>query len=379
MCVFFSRADVNPANRPLTRRDFLRLAALGLGGLAFQPLENWLALPDFPQADRLGRVTVGKVELKARPDPDSVTNGVLYEDAVLPWLREVSGHQPNLVFSNQRWVETPQGYLYGPYFQPVYNRPNPPQDALPNSSRGPGMWVEITVPYAEAQLDREPSANSWVKYKLKDGLPLRVYYSQTFWVDQVKPSTYSGLLYRINPNYYGGEDMLWVAAEACRPIDRAELESIHPDAAAKHIQVDVTHQTLACFEGSSEVYFCRVSTGAKFDMYGNVVDAWATPLGEHRVSRKFISLQMSGGSTGAGYDLPGIAWTAIFATGGVAIHSTFWHNNYGDPVSHGCVNCSPEDAKWIWRWSLPSVVYDPGMLDVTLTGEDSTPVEVVER
>ena len=186
------------------------------------------------------------------------------------------------------------------------------------------------------------------------------------------------MLYRINPNYYGGVDMLWVPAEACRPISGDELSPINPEVTAKRIEVDVIHQTLACYEGNAEVYFCRVSTGAKYDMYGNVVDAWATPLGRHVITRKFISLQMAGGTTGAGYDLPGIAWTSIFATGGVAIHSTFWHNNFGDPVSHGCVNCSPEDARWIWRWSMPAVVYDPGMLDVTVTGQESTLVEVVE-
>lgn len=362
----------------LSRRDFLCMSAVGFTGLAIQPLERHFLLPDFPQAERLGRVTVGMVELKARPDPDSDTLGVLYEDAVLPWLREISGRQPYYVFSNQRWVETPRGYLYGPYFQPVYNRPNTPVSELPASSRGPGMWVEITVPYAEVQLEREPSSNSWVKNKLDDGLPLRVYYSQAFWVDQIKPSRYGGMLYRINPNYYGGVDMLWVEAEACRPIDASEITPINPDAADKRIEVDVTHQTLTCYEGRSEVYFCRVSTGARFDMYGNKVDAWVTPLGTHRITRKYLSLQMSGGTTGAGYDLPGIAWTSIFATGGVAIHSTFWHHNYGDPVSHGCVNCLPEDARWIWRWSTPQVVYDPGALDVTVTGEASTPVIVVE-
>jgi len=91
-----------------------------------------------------------------------------------------------------------------------------------------------------------------------------------------------------------------------------------------------------------------------------------------------MSLQMSGGTTGAGYDLPGIGWTAIFATGGVAIHSTFWHNNYGDAMSHGCINITPEDAKWIFRWSAPLVPYDPGMVDVTQSGQPSTPVQVME-
>jgi lipoprotein-anchoring transpeptidase ErfK/SrfK len=371
-------SKTNLMRRPVSRRDFLKLAALSMGGLSLRPWRRLLILPDFPQAERLGRVAVGKVDLKARPDPDSQTLGVLYEDAVLPWLREVSGANPAYIFNNQRWVETPQGYIYGPYVQPVFNRPNQPVDTLPASSRGPGMWAEVTVPYAEAALDRAPSSNSWVEVKLEEGLPLRVYYSQSFWVDQVKTDSQGSVLYRINPNYYGGVDMLWVAAEALRPITEEEFSPINPDVSNKHIVVDVIHQTLSCFEGDREVYFCRVSTGAKFDMYGNVVDNWATPIGLHRVTRKYISLQMSGGTTGAGYDLPGIAWTTIFATGGVAIHSTFWHNNFGDPVSHGCVNCTPDDAKWIFRWTMPSVVYDPGMLDVTITGDDSTQVKVIE-
>jgi lipoprotein-anchoring transpeptidase ErfK/SrfK len=372
------------SHRGFSRRDFLKLAALGFGGVSMRGLpltwlEKGLLLPEFPDADRLGRVAVGMVELKQHPDPESPTLGVLYEDAVLPWLREVSGAEPAYIFNNQRWVETPQGYIYGPYVQPVFNRPNQPVDELPTSSRGPGMWVEVTVPYAEAVLDKElPSSNSWVEAKLDQGLPLRFYYSQTFWVDAIKEDNQGRSLYRVNPNYYGGVDLLWAAAEAFRPITTQELSPINPDAADKSVVVDVTHQTLSCFEGSTEVYFCRVSTGAKYDMYGNVVDKWSTPVGIHRITRKYISLQMSGGTTGAWYDLPGIAWTSIFATGGVAIHSTFWHHNYGDPVSHGCVNCLPDDAKWVFRWSSPEVVYDPGMLDVTLTGEDSTRVEVIE-
>ncbi len=366
--------------RSLSRRDFLRLVALGAGALALRstPLGRmWL---DFSPSERLGRVAVGKVEVKRRPDPDSPTVGVLYEDAVVPWLREVPGAKPAYIFNNQRWVETPQGYIYGPYLQPVYNRPNQPVKELPPSSRGPGMWAEITVPFAEAVLDKDkPSSKSWVEARLEQGLPLRLYYGQVFWVDAIRQNSQGRSFYRVNPNYYGGVDMLWAAAEAFRPVTSEEIKPIDPDASNKRIVVDVTHQTLACYEGKQEVYFCRVSTGAKYDMYGRVVDKWATPVGRFRITRKYISLQMSGGTTGAGYDLPGIAWSTIFATGGVAIHSTYWHNNYGDPVSHGCVNCLPEDAKWVFRWSLPEVSYDPGMVDVTVTGEESTVVEVVER
>lgn len=372
----------NPVN--LSRRDFLKMSAVGMGSLVLSPwkvarLTTAVAgLPDFPQADLLGRVAQGTLELKARPDPASETLGILYEDAVLPWLSETPGRAPNYVFNNQKWVETPQGFLYGPLLQPVRNLPNAPVDTLRQTSLGPGMWAEVTVPYVDVTLQTQPSSNSWVEARTDQGMPIRLYYGQVFWVDTIKTTDSGQVMYRVNPNYYGGVDMLWAAAGAFRPITDEDLTPINPDALDKRVVVDVTYQTLSCFEGESEVYFCRVSTGAKFDMFGNVVDKWATPVGEHTISRKFISLQMSGGTTGAGYDLPGIGWVTIFATGGVAIHSTNWHNNFGDAMSHGCVNALPEDAKWIFRWTLPEVPYDPGMMDISLTQQASTRVNVVE-
>jgi len=348
-----------------------------------QPWRNLLhpgftpVLPEFPDYPRLGRAC-NRVEVKTRPDPDSATVKVLYEDTVVPWLNELSGEKFAYIFNNQRWVETPDGYIYGPYLQPVQNLPNQPIEKLEKTSLGQGIWAEVTVPYVDATLERPASSNSWVKSKQEEGLPLRLYYKQLFWIDQIRKDESGQVFYRVNPNFYGGVDMLWAAAEAFRPLTAADLAPINPDAGGKRVEVDVTHQTLACYEGNAEVYFCRVSTGAKYDMYGNVVDKWSTPVGMHRVSRKFISLQMAGGTTGAGYDLPGIGWTIIFATGGVAIHSTFWHNNYGDPVSHGCVNTAPEDAHWIFRWTQPAVQYDPGMLDISLSGAESTQVKVVE-
>lgn len=88
------------------------MAAFGLGSLALRPLANAQLLPAFPIGDRLGRVNVGKVDVKMRPDIDSQTAGTLYEDAVVPWLRELVGK--NTFRTNQRWVETPDGYIWSP-------------------------------------------------------------------------------------------------------------------------------------------------------------------------------------------------------------------------------------------------------------------------
>lgn len=213
---------------------------------------------------------------------------------------------------------------------------------------------------------------------MDQGLPVRLYYEMVFWVDEIMVDDQGKTWYRVNPNYYGGVDMLWAPAEAFRPISKDEVAPINQSAEEKRIIVDVIQQSLSCYEGKREVYYCRVSTGAKFDMYGNAVDKWATPIGQHRVARKYLTLQMSGGTTGASYDLPGIGWTTIFVTGGVAFHSTFWHNDFGVPRSHGCVNLTPQDAKWIFRWTAPTVSYEIGMVDVSQTGDASTRVDVVE-
>jgi lipoprotein-anchoring transpeptidase ErfK/SrfK len=362
----------------ITRKNFIKLAGIGLTSFALRPQVVFYDQAEFPAYDRLGRVCIiGKVNVKSAPYEDSEIVGVLYEDAVIPWLRDVVATEPNYNFYNQKWVETLDGFVYAANIQPVKNLPNQPVDTLLKTSTGEGMWAEVTVPYADVDLVNGPSSNSWVSTRIEQGLPIRVYYGQVYFIDQIKEEN-GRKYYRANPNYYGGVDLLWVPAEAMHPISPDEIMPINPDVENKKIIVDVNKQTLSCFEGENEIYYCRVSTGAKYDMYGNLVDKWATPIGSFSVSRKFASLQMSGGTTGAPYDLPGIGWVSIFATGGVAIHATVWHNDFGTPKSHGCVNTLPEDAKWIYRWGLPFVPYDPGMVDVSITGESSTVVQVIE-
>jgi hypothetical protein len=271
------------------------------------------------------------IDIKAQPNEYSETVGVLFEDAVVPWLSEVAAKEPNYNYFNQKWVETPDGFIYSPLLQPVKNKPNRVINNLIPNSKGEGIWAEVTVPYADATLENGPTSNSWVSARLDEGLPIRVYYGQVYYIDAMKTDEFGNVFYRVNPNYYGGVDLLWVPGEAMRLIEPEEIAPTNPDAEEKKIIVDVNKQTLSCYEGMSEVFYCRVSTGAKYDMYGNVVEKWSTPLGTYKISRKFVSLQMSGGTTGAPYDLPGIGWVSIFATGGVAIHATVWHNDFGTP------------------------------------------------
>lgn len=358
----------------ISRRDFLKLAALSLGSLAFRSYSQYIPAPEFPQSVLLGRVNVGKMEIKTRPDVDSQTVGELYEDAVVAWLREVVGR--NVYRTNQRWVETPEGYIWSPYLQPVQNTPNSPIKSLPDTSLGNGMWVEVSVPYVNLVFGSPPARSPGYQDRIKLGLPVRLYYSQVVWVDEIKIDEQGTVWYRVNEKYGSYGDILWGEAQAFRPITSEEMAPINPDVEEKRVVVDISYQTLSCYEGETEVYFTRISSGALYNYVGEKVDVWATPIGKFPIWRKLISLHMSGGTTGGGWDLPGIGWTSLFVGSGVAIHSTFWHNNFGEPMSRGCVNARPEDAKWVFRWTQPFVPYDPG--DTTVSWPGGTIVEVKE-
>lgn len=357
--------------RQYTRRDFLKFAAIGalsLGSYAARPWDYWAQMQaEFPDVEKMGRVTLGKVDIRTRPYVNSPVVKTIYDDAVVIWLREVVGEAPG-GYGSSRWVETPDGYIYAPRLQPVYNRPNKPVESLPPTppgavpgGTGKGMWAEVTVPYANINL-RQPLASSGYKERMEIGLPPRVYYNMILWVDDMEVGPDGKVVYRVNERYGNPGDVYWLPAETLRPLTEEEVAPISPEVTDKRVVVNLTRQTLSCFEGNSEVYFCRISSGAKFDAQGNPVDKWSTPPGDRPIYRKLVSLHMSGETTG---DYPAVGWTQIFATGGVAIHSTYWHNYFGIPRSHGCVNCTPEDAKWVFRWTYPYVGLEPGDIDIS--------------
>lgn len=353
--------------REFSRRDFLNAAAL-TAGAGLLPFRKTSAQEPFPDHARLGRITVGMVDIKPRPDYDAPNIGTYYEDTVVPWYQEVIGPWP--FRNNQRWVETDQGFIWGPNVQPVLNEPNSPVEQIPDEMGG--FWVEVTVPYVNASI--ETSYSTWWELQKIKNLPPRFYYSQILWVDQIKTGTDGNLWYRINERYGNPGDLLWAPAEAFRPISSAELSPINPEVENKQIIVDVTdsHQHLSCYENDREVYFCRISSGK----FPNTTPLSSMDSAGYHIWRKLCSLQMAGGTNQAGWMIPGIGFVLLFIGNGIAIHSTFWHNNFGEPSSHGCVNSAPDDAKWIFRWASPVTPFPEG--DITVTGTTGTPVKVIE-
>jgi len=353
-------------NTLINRRRFLEKTLMSIGGIVLVPSIKLkiIGLDQWSEGEVLGRNTVylpSALPIRSKPTVDGSVVRYLIEDECVVWLREVIGESP-VGRASKKWVETPEGYVYCPSLQRVANSPNQPISELPVYGDESGMWVEVTVPYVNLELANPPARAPWLIEAPKN--LWRLYFSQVIWVDEVQTASDGRILYRVNERYGSYGDIFWADAAAFKIVTEDEIAPINPETENKKIRIDVNHQSLSCYEGDNEVYFCQVSTGRKLDEYGNPVDTWATPPSmNYRIWRKLVSLHMSGGGTGAGWDTMAIPWTSLFVGEGIAIHATFWHNDFGTPKSHGCVNTLPEDAKWIFRWTTPQVPYNIG--DVT--------------
>jgi lipoprotein-anchoring transpeptidase ErfK/SrfK len=106
---------------------------------------------------------------------------------------------------------------------------------------------------------------------------------------------------------------------------------------ARWIDVDLTNQHVYAYEGDVVVNSFIVSTGT-----------WLTPTvtGQYKIYVKYRSAKMSG----PGYYLPNVPYIMYFYKG-YGLHGTYWHNNFGTPMSHGCVNLRTDDAAWLYDWA----------------------------
>jgi hypothetical protein len=141
----------------LTRRDFLKVGAIGVGGVLLSKIYPAAAfLPDFPISPRLGRV-FNLVEIKSRPDPESETVDIKYDDNILEIKREMVGKAPSLYSKSRLWYEVPGGFIPAITVQPVKAELNTPLGELPVFGTEPGMWAEVTVPYVDIELANPPA------------------------------------------------------------------------------------------------------------------------------------------------------------------------------------------------------------------------------
>jgi lipoprotein-anchoring transpeptidase ErfK/SrfK len=124
---------------------------------------------------------------------------------------------------------------------------------------------------------------------------------------------------------------------------------------------------MIAYEFDEPVFMARVASGALFSN-----GDYTTPLGRHTTFHKRSSRHMARGNLAAnGYDLPGVPWNSYITEDGIAFHGTYWHNNFGHPRSHGCINLTPQAAKWVYLWTIPTVPpNEPGIYELTGTVVD---------
>lgn len=115
----------------------------------------------------------------------------------------------------------------------------------------------------------------------------------------------------------------------------------------KWISVDLDHQRTFAWEGNKLIKSFLISSGKA---------RTPTVTGVFRIWGKIAAQRMEGGSRAAGdyYNLPNVQWVQYFYQD-YSFHGTYWHNNFGTPMSHGCVNMTNADAQWLYDWASPTV------------------------
>jgi LysM repeat protein len=109
----------------------------------------------------------------------------------------------------------------------------------------------------------------------------------------------------------------------------------------KWVEVSLSTQALTAYEGNTPVYSTKISSGRS---------PYVTVEGTFRVYAKYVQTRMKGGQGADAYDIPDVPYTMYFYAD-YALHGAYWHNSFGTPQSHGCVNLTPQDAKWLYDWA----------------------------
>jgi L,D-transpeptidase catalytic domain len=323
----------------LSRRELLKLAGSAAAAAAVLPLSSLLPVvsqdrpadPD-PSPTPLGRVAEISADIRVDATRKSKLVRIARRDEVLTLIGQVAGQA--VMAYNNIWFQTDEGYVYSSWVQPVQNTFNTPEP----DKAADKFWAEVTVPITDARAKADP----------KSGRGQRLYYSTVYHVIDAVQGTDKNWWYRVQEGVSFSPGP-YVRAGDLRRIDPSEMTPLSPDITDKRVEVNLKKQTITAFENGNAVKSHLVCSG-----YG----AFGTPRGKHKVLFKTPTSRMIGGSGTSYYDLPGVPFCTFFTWSGIAIHGTYWHNDYGRPRSHGCVNVPSDVAMWFWRWTMPAAPYE---------------------
>ena len=326
------------AGNLFSRRDFLKLSSATLLGLLLTELT-----PRSAGAFRLpqkGRVLATSLVVRDAPRFSGRKVRSVKRDDLLDLVDEVCGGVETDY--NRTWYQLSDGhFVYSGWVQPLDIRSNPEVTDIPAS----GLLGEITLPFIESiyGINLSPSPGP------------RLYYASTHWIESAVIDKRDGSLWyqafdaATQSHYY-------IKPVGVRLIPLEELVPLSPDMPAdeKHIEIHLSRQLLLAYEGDRPVLATRVATGRR---------GYESPSGTFTTFHKRPTFHMFGGADEFSiFDLPGVPWDSYVTESGVALHGTYWHNDFGAPHSHGCINVAPEAAQWIFRWTLPAVPPDQNLI-----------------
>jgi hypothetical protein len=340
-------------NNKISRRDFLKISGGSLGGLALTPL-----LPPLGEFDNgaMIRITSSGIDemgipVYNQPNDQSRIVRSVFRDNLLNVYEEVDSGTPGY---NPIWYRVWGGYVHRARTQKVQYVFNP----ITQSIRETGQLAEVTVPFTQA-----------LRLVGKTWQPLnRLYFSSVHWVKGVDIGPDGQTWYRILDELV---DITYnVPATHLRLIPDQEIAPITPELPfeKKRIEVSLSAQRLTCYEDEKVVFTTIISSGRLNSNPGPNGIPTRTPTGKFNISVKMPSKHMGSGDLASAsdieaYQLPGVPWTSFIKFEGRpfqghAFHGTYWHDNFGVPMSSGCLNMRSEEAKWLFRWCLPLAAAD---------------------
>lgn len=321
----------------LSRRDFIKLSGLGMASLLAPPLNFNLQDTFTPHQ---GRVTTRTIWLYDEPNFQANRLKIYPRDSLFTITNTAISDDDSA--HNRVWYEIEElGYVYSGNVQPVKTLLNTARMDIPQE----GLLSEVSVPYTDAY--EEPDAQSNVAY--------RIYYESTHWINSVSISEKDGQVwYQIRDDKWN--KLYYTRAEHLRIFSAEELAPISPDVPneEKKIEVRLDSQIVIAYEYNRPVFAVSAATGGILRS-----GTYTTPQGNFVTWYKRASRHMAAGDLAAnGFDLPGVPWVSYITESGVAFHGAYWHNDFGRPRSHGCINLSPQNSKWIYLWTTPDVPHN---------------------
>ncbi|MFN8411813.1 MAG: L,D-transpeptidase family protein [Anaerolineales bacterium] len=334
-----------------SRRDFLKLGGLALGSLAFTPF-----LPGLTDFDDSFVVRIATTQMPVRKEAtdDSRIELTWYRDELVHVYQEFIAEEPKF---NPVWYRVWGGYMHRGRLQRVKTIYQKPQDIAEGTKHLSEITVPFTTPY------RFSKARGW------EALNPPLYYGSVHWVDKVDEgpvmADYSGPWYRIFDDLDSNVPY-FVPAIHVRVYPKDIFDPISPNVPSeeKLIEVNLSTQSLTAYEYGKSVFQTNISSGIRGGGQSGKGISTTTPNGKFNVLEKMPSKHMgySYFSVGQGgnlladvdnYVLAGVPWTSFFTPVGHAFHGTYWHENFGTEMSHGCINMRSEEANWIFRWTQP--------------------------